>query len=96
MASAHVFFYRCDVHFAVLFVLLVSVGGEGGGRKDGDILVGLCSTLPSSDNLKFFLTIDTSNMKTISIHVILAVKLKRGSLSLLLVFARVAEQFRIR
>lgn len=29
MALDHVFFYRCDVHFAVLFVLLVSVGGMG-------------------------------------------------------------------
>lgn len=75
MASAHVFFYRYDAHFAALFVLLVSVGGgdEGEGIKDGEILVGLCSTLTSSDNLKFFLTRDTSNMKTISIHSILAV-----------------------
>lgn len=73
MASAHVFFYRCDAHFAVLFVLLVSVGDEGGGKRDGGILVGLySSTLPSSDNLKSFLTIDTSNTKTISTHVILA------------------------
>lgn len=75
MASAHVFSYRCDARFAELFVLLVSEGDEGEGRKDGDILVGLCSsTLPSSDNLKFFLTTDTSNMKTISTHVILAVE----------------------
>lgn len=74
MASAHVFFYRYDAHFAALFVLLVSVGrDEGEGRKDGEIRVGLCSTLTSSDNLKFFLTRDTSNMKTISIHSILAV-----------------------
>lgn len=29
VALDHVFFYRCDVHFAVLFVLLVSVGGMG-------------------------------------------------------------------
>lgn len=74
VALAHVFFYRCDAHFAVLFVLLVSVGGKGGGRKHGNILEGICSsTLTSPVNLKFLLTRDTSNMKTISIHVILAV-----------------------
>lgn len=75
MALGHVFFYRCDAHFAVLFVLLVSVGGKGGGRKDGDFPEGMCSsTLTSPVNLKFLLTRDTSNMKTLSIHIILAVE----------------------
>lgn len=72
----------------MLFVLLVSVGGEGGGRKDGDIPEGICSsTLTSPVNLKFFFTRDTINNKTISIHGYWnsgakADMLKRGSLSL--------------
>lgn len=68
MALDHAFFYRCGVHSAVLFVLLVSVGGngaEGWKRKDGDIC---SSTLTRS-----FSELETlGNTKAISSHIMLA------------------------
>lgn len=41
VALDHVFFYRYGVHFAALFVLLVSVGGmgQGDGKEKMEIYV---------------------------------------------------------
>jgi len=65
-------------HILQCYLYYWFLGGRGwevGKRKDEDIPEGICSsTLNSSVNLKFLLTRDISNTKTISIHIISAVE----------------------